>query len=269
MKRFSGIKITRALLKNNVVLEDNSSRLIKNDSSKILNNLQYEYDIRVCICVVLDGFTDKMLDNLVKMRGYFKSSFIVFSVFNCSRLEIEKISVFKHSVVFNSNSKDITLCRNEYLNFFTDNVILFDYMLVIDSLTLHTEITANLFSCFRADRIPKWDVLFANQFYKYYDIDNLITEETLEFHKEKDESIKKQLKMKLQTHIPGDSDLIEVKSAFGGLAIYHKAVVQSNNSYKNDEHISFNLKVSELTTKMFIDPSMQIKTLPDYAYLYV
>jgi hypothetical protein len=269
MKRFSGIKITRALLKNNVVLEDNSSRIIKKDSSKILNNLQYEYDTRVCICVVLDGFTDKMLDALVKIRGYFKTSFIVFSIFNCSQSEVEKISVFKHSVVFNSNSKNITLCRNEYLTFFTDNIILFDYMLVIDSLTLHTEITANLFSCFKPERIPNWDVLFANQLYKYYDIDNLITEDTLEFHKEKDPSIKKEMKMKLQIHIPADSDLIEVKSAFGGLAIYHKAVIQTNNSYKNDEHISFNLKVSEVTNRMYIDPSIQIKTLSDYAYLYV
>jgi hypothetical protein len=269
MKRFSGIKITRALLKNNIVLEDNSSRLIKNDSSKIINNVQYEYDSRVCICVVLDGFTDKMLDNLVKLRGYFKAAFIVFSVFNCSQSEIEKISVIKHSVVFNSNSKDITLCRNEYLNFFTDNANLFDYMLVIDSLTLHTEFTSELFSCFKPDKVSKWDVIFANQFYRYYDIDNLVREETLEFHKEKDESIKKELKMKLQTHIPADSDMINVKSAFGGLAIYHKAVIQTNNSYKNDEHVSFNLKVSELTTKMFIDPSMQIKTLPGYAYLYV
>lgn len=269
MKRFSGIKITRALLKNNVVLEDNSSRLIKNESSKILNNVQYEYDTRACICVVLDGFTDKMLDNLVKIRGYFKSSFIVFSIFNCSQAEIEKISVFKHSVVFNSNSKDITLCRNEYLHFFIDNIILFDYMIIVDSLTLHTEITPELFVCFKPERITKWDVIFANQFYKYYDVDNLITEDTLEYHKEKDERIKKELKMKLQMHIPADSELVNVKSAFGGLAIYSKTIIQSNNTYKNDEHISFNLKISELTNRMYIDPAMQIKTLPEYAYLYV
>ena len=269
MKRIQGIKITRALSKNNVSSTyDSEIKLIKSNNSNIFNSLEYNFNYRVCICVVLDGFNNTILENLIKIRSWFKTSFVVFSIYNCNEQEILQISNFRHSVVFNSNNKNIITCRNDYLRFFLENTALFDAMIVIDSLSLHTELSNESFCCFTEKEFDTWDVIFANQSYKYYDVDNLITEDTKEYHKETNPEIKNKLKKKHQVHIPSDSEPIPVKSAFGGLAIYKKTILSSDNYYRNDEHITFNLKISENTEKMFIYPSLVLETIRDIARHY-
>ena len=73
----------------------------------------------------------------------------------------------------------------------------------------------------------------------------------------------------LKRHISKHADLIPVRSAFGGLAIY-KTKHLTENSYASDGHVSFNLKYYKSGgNRMFLDPSLLLETPSENAYLYL
>ena len=64
-------------------------------------------------------------------------------------------------------------------------------------------------------------------------------------------------------HIPGDSDLIEVKSCFGGLGIYKTKFIKNCKYYGGEdtdnevcEHVAFNECIYANGGKLFINPKM-------------
>jgi len=243
--------IVRSIIKDDTVISSNINY-------EIYNSPDYKYDESVCICIVLDEIPDSnTIVKLSTLRLLFRYSFLVIS-YNFINQQNAYYKNICNSMMFYDS--DETKSRNLYLNFVKQNKSKFDYMIVIDKDTLDSNIHANfkpkMFNCFTYS--DKWDVVFANQTYKYYDIDSLITNETKEYHAEQNEEIKDSIRKRLQYHIPSDSELIPVKSAFGGLGIY-KTYVLNDTFYSDDGHISFNLRISE-NYKLFIDPSLLIET---------
>ncbi len=186
--------------------------------------------LSVSLCV-----TDKL--DTAQMQSYFKKSFVVY---------------VGEGKIDNTNSVSLSPSsnkRNTYLSFVVANKQYFDLMIVLDDAT--ADLTS--FSCCSPKRLETWDAVFANQSYKYYDIDSLVPKPNLP-------------KRELQKHIPSNTPLIPVISAFGGLALY-KVRFLSENMYGPDGHVSFNNRFGG--QRKFIDPSLLLITNPEKASFYV
>jgi hypothetical protein len=109
--------------------------------------------------------------------------------------------------------------------------------------------------------------MFANQTYKYYDIESLVDDKK-QVYRIDDMEVKQKKIKQYQVHIPKNSGLIPVNSAFGGFAVYKTSVLDTGNKYTTDNHISFNLNISKAYSKMFIDSSFIIETNPNNSFLY-
>jgi hypothetical protein len=156
--------------------------------------------------------------------------------------------------------------RNMYLKFIHENRSRFEYMMVVDPLiSLTTKLNPESFNFFRNN--VDFNVMCANQTYKYYDIDSLVDGKRQVYTIENEEARKRKIKQ-YQVHIPKNTGLIPVSSAFGGLAVYKISVLESNNRYTTDNHISFNLNISTTRSKMYIDSSFLIETNPNNYFLY-
>jgi hypothetical protein len=227
---------------------------VSNDGYQIYENTDFHYDASVFICMVLEQLPDpNTILKITTLRLLFKQSFLIL----CCKNSIENMTQINNSVVFYDT--DETNCRNLYLNFVNRNRRKVEYMMVLDKHALDSDLQPGIFNCFGYSE--HWDCIFANQSYKYYDIDSLVTNSTKEYHEETDENLKKMICKRLQYHIPCDNELIPVKSAFGGLGIYKTHVLQ-DSFYSDDGHRGFNLRIAE-THRLFIDPSLVIKTSPD------
>jgi hypothetical protein len=185
--------------------------------------------LSVCLCML-----DKL--NTGQMQSYFKRSFVVY----VGDGKLDNIN----SVSINTPSNK----RNAYLSFVVANKQYFDLMIVLDDAT--ADLTS--FSCCSPNRLETWDAVFANQTYKYYDIDSLEPKPNLS-------------KRELQKHIPSTSSPIPVVSAFGGLALY-KTRFLSENMYGSEGHVLFNTRFGG--QRKFVDPSLLLITKPEMAKLY-
>jgi hypothetical protein len=186
--------------------------------------------LSVCLC---------MLDKLdtAQMQSYFKKSFVVY---------------VGEGKIDNPNSISLTPSsnkRNTYLSFVVANKQHFDLMIVLDDASAYL----SSFSCCSPNRLETWDAVFANQSYKYYDIDSLSPKANLP-------------KRELQKYIPSNTPPIPVISAFGGLALY-KVRFLSENMYGPEGHVVFNTRFGG--QRKFIDPSLLLVTSPEKAKLYV
>jgi len=231
----------------------------------------FVYNKSACICIVLNQdlkFLESMASELQNFRSHLSKTFIVFVTNNASQ---ETVDVFKgvpSSVFMTVPQPTETKCRNVYLDFVTQNVNLFDLMIVMDPIiVLKTHFPSSSLNCLNNLTTAEWDVMFANQSYKYYDVESLITS-TCNLKTVPEES-RKIMKASNQQHIPVDSGLIEVKSAFGGLGIYNTKILATPSYYKNDGHVSFNLGIANNGYKMYIHPEIVIETHPTNAFLYV
>ena len=168
----------------------------------------------------------------------------------------------------------IAFCRNKYLDFVATNPSCkkFDYIVVSDLDNFDSRLTtAGVQSCWqRGD----WDVCCANQKGPYYDIwalrhplwcptncwEQASQLEALGLSPFKSVFVSVYGKM---VHIPINSDWIEVESAFGGLAVYKKSVLDSvsyNGLGKNGEevceHVSLHRMIRSEGGKIFINPAL-------------
>jgi len=218
----------------------------------------------VCICVLIKDTSniEIMIQNLIKAREMFKKTFIVFVSYNIDTIYKEILSNLENCLLINSNkySEEFQL-RNLYLRFVHENKKIFDLMMVIDPINLCLPINVRSFNFLEN---LDFNVAFANQSYKYYDIDSLIDD-----YKDGSAIADPELKKEYQKHISVNNEIIPVKSAFGGLAIYKTEVLDLDNTYTTDNHKTFNLKISQKYSKMFIVPSFLVETSPDNAYLYL
>ena len=158
--------------------------------------------------------------------------------------------------------------RNMYLSFVCDNKNIFDYMIVIEPhVSLWKPLSLTSFNFLKLKDNTQWNAMFANQSYKYYDIENLVSKHIniLEVSEEN----KKQFIKDKQFHIPPNADYIPVDSAYGGFAVYKTHIIHDKIKYMDDGHISFNLKLFGTTSNMFIDPAFVIDTNPKNAHVYL
>mgnify|MGYP000332023105 CR=1 FL=1 len=218
----------------------------------------------VCICVLIKDTSNiqNMIENLIKLREIFKKTFIVFVSYNIDILYKELLSNLENCLLINSSnySEEFQL-RNLYLSFFHENIKMFNLMMVIDPINLYLPINTKSFNFLEN---LDFTVAFANQSYKYYDIDSLIDD-----YKNGSTITDPELKKEQQKHISINNELIPVKSAFGGLAVYKTEVLDIDNKYTTDNHITFNLKISQKYSKMFIIPSFLVETSPENGHLYL
>jgi hypothetical protein len=224
----------------------------------------------VCICMLIDKEFTKYLtrvkENLSFLQSTFNNTFTVFVAHNVQNDVLDDLNILDNTLVINSESVHEYEQRNLYLKFVQENRLMFNYMMVVDpKISLGLPLKKESFNFFSD---VDFNVAFANQTYKYYDIESLI-EGSKQVYTIEDENMKNAKIKQYQKHIPKHTELIPVQSAFGGFAVYNTNVLDSSNKYTTDNHISFNLSISKQYSKMFIVPSFLIETLPSNAFLYV
>ena len=230
------------------------------------------FQVSVCICTLLHNDEqnfDTIIANIRSLQTMFQKSFVVFVESNSTDKTVEVFSKLENALFIHLESASESDQRNAYLSFVKKNSRTFDCMVVIDtSIALKVPLQKSSFSCFEGGRYGSWDAVFANQSYKYYDIQSLRSRDCpTDMSELPDEE--KQLKIRnLRRHIPRDEKMIPVSSAFGGLAVYKVGLLEKC-SYKADGHISFNILYNQQTPKMFIDPSLVLETQEANAHLYL
>jgi len=164
--------------------------------------------------------------------------------------------------------------RNRYLQEILENSEYddVDFIVIADFNGLNNLINLDsVASCFeRSD----WDACFANQSKKYYDIwalrhplwspNDCWSQHSFfrKYLKVPELALYSSVQARM-IHLPPDSDWIEVDSAFGGFAIYRKAVL-TQGSYIGEtsdgvaccEHVPFNLSLRKKGYKLFINPRL-------------
>ena len=225
-----------------------------------------------CVCIMLHNVEQSMpsiVENINIFRNLFKRIFFVLIDNNSTDNTFQLCKNIPNSILLQSTGEEEYATRNMYLKFVYSNKTLFNYMIVIDAdIALRNPLTMTSFKFLEAEMVDHWDVIFANQSYKYYDIQNLITP-NFNIQDVSLDQVEKVIQNE-QTHIPSDAGLIPVKSAYGGFAIYKTHILDINNKYTTDKHVSFNLRLHNKlpNIKMFIDSSFVIETHSDNAYLY-
>jgi len=222
------------------------------------------YKKRACICTVINSIRN--MHNIPQKMEQFNSIlsevFVVYVLTFSADDVIEKLSNNNTLILCLEDKEDtITKCRNVYLNFVIANKDLFDIMIVVDAdRSLYNDIKPIYFTCLSNENIHKWNAVFANQSYKYYDIESLNGSIFNKDLSSLDEEEKKEMIKKYQQHIPDDCGLIPVRSAFGGLAIYKTSILHESIKYRSDGHKSFNMELSKDVPKMYIDSSLILES---------
>ncbi len=230
------------------------------------------FQVSVCICTLLNNDEhnfDTIISNIRSLQTMFQKSFVVFVESNSTDKTVEIFSKLENALFIHLDTASEADQRNAYLSFVKKNTRLFDCMLVVDtSIALKAPLQKSSFSCFDGSRYGTWDAVFANQSYRYYDIQSLRSKNCPTDMSELPEE-ERQLKIRsMRYHIPRDEKLIPVSSAFGGLGVYKVGFLEKC-SYKTDGHVSFNLVYSQQTTRMFIDPSLVLETQESNSHLYL
>ena len=185
----------------------------------------------------------------------------------------------------------IRFCRNYYVQWIRENYTahLWDYVVVADLDGMNKKIkSAGINSCFLST--ISWDAVFANQKYGYYDIYALrhavwmqydcfrvlnIMKKKLGlwllarpirsflFKRIYFDQLRKKLIYNKMFKIPVNSEWIQVRSAFGGLAIYRTELFLKNDysvicdrGFIRSEHIDFHEKCIKDDYKLFINPKL-------------
>jgi len=199
---------------------------------------------------------------------------------------LEKLSKYKKNFSYESYGRlksqkplrtdRLALCRNrclEYLNYEKNNWV--HYLIVVDADGVCSFLNSKIV---REIILKKnWAAMTANMRTKYYDIFalrhktwcpqdfNLSIKEDLKNGLNFRQAYYKNVTSKM-VNIKSSSDLIEVDSAFGGLAIYKKSSIPKNAKYigldeNNEEiceHVSFHNSIRKNKGKIFINPKLII-----------
>ncbi|HFU75449.1 MAG TPA: hypothetical protein ENK91_00070 [Bacteroidetes bacterium] len=168
----------------------------------------------------------------------------------------------------------IAVCRNKYLDEINTNNLYsdIDYVIMADLDDVNTLLTSKaIISCWEQNH---WDICTANQKYAYYDIyalrhdiwqpnDCLKQYDFLRQYGLSKEKAQLSAIYSKMVHIQEESEWIEVDSAFGGLAIYKKEILQNieytgldNNGEEICEHVPFHTKLKKRGYKIYINPKL-------------
>jgi hypothetical protein len=214
----------------------------------------------------VDTYLKPLKENISFLQSLFDKTFVVFVAHNVEQETLDVLDTLDHSLLIKTDSILQYEQRNLYLKFVHENRVIFNSMMVIDpKISLTLPLNKSSF-----DFISKneFNVAFSNQTYKYYDIESLI-EGSKHVYKIEDLDEKNEKIKQYQKHISRYGEPIPVQSAFGGFAIYNMNVLDDDNKYTTDNHISFNLTISKKYSRMYIIPSFLIETPPSISSLYV
>ena len=232
--------------------------------------------------------TIKCLDNIFlesKKHEYFlvESDSSDKSVVELERLNQRKdfsyVSLGKLKQKFPIRTERIAFCRNRYIDLIFDaDYEWVDYLVIVDFDGVCTSLKKrDFYSCWQ---YQNWDVFTANTSDIYYDIwalrqnnwspndcwQNKKDLMQIGFNKQASEEISVNSRM---IKINPDSDIIQVDSAFGGLAIYKKNSIPRQAYYqgklnKNEicEHVFFNRFITSNGGQIFINPKLVIGKAP-------
>jgi len=171
-----------------------------------------------------------------------------------------------------TRTEKLAEARNTYLNYVQTNPELADaeYLVVSDFNNLNSELTHEAFK--QSIELNAWDVCTANQSTKYYDVWALRHEqwspndcwEALNFYRKKGVRPGAALLAAVHSrmvHIPKSEPIIEVDSAFGGLAIYKMQII-GNTRYRGKnlkglpicEHVPFHQELKSKGHKIIVNP---------------
>ena len=163
-------------------------------------------------------------------------------------------------------------CRNAYLKEIRENDLYtdVDYVVMADLDGINTELSPESFeSCWHRD---DWDACFANPDGSYYDIwalrhplwsPNDCTAQNKflnEYSSDLEGNLYASVLSRMIT-IPREAEWIEVDSAFGGLGIYKKAILQAGQyagvtaqGEEVCEHVPFHAQLKAEGARLFINP---------------
>jgi len=163
-------------------------------------------------------------------------------------------------------------CRNEYMRFLTTSQSNYDLIVVNDFDIKNNKLSAKAFFSILTERF-EWSALFANQSGRYFDIYALrhpewnsrdCFAEAAELRLVGDLNYRHKAIWAKMKRISKSSPPIEVKSAFGGLAIYKsKDLLGLDYSLypgvgpHESEHISLHYKLINRGCKLYIHPKLQ------------
>lgn len=233
------------------------SRYLKSEVSRIKKSLSSAR--QVYFFLVESDSSDTTLEVLAEMSG----SDACFSYVSLGELR----------AIYERRTERIAYCRNTYLKRLEEDPLYeyADYVVVADFDGVNQLLTPQAVeTCWRHS---SWDVCTANQHGSYYDIWALRHpvwspndyEQVKKFMRQYGLSrYRSQVAAVISRmiHIPCDSPWIQVDSAFGGLAIYKKSIIQGclySGSLSGDsicEHVPFNAKIVKNGGKIFINPAM-------------
>ena len=168
-------------------------------------------------------------------------------------------------------------CRNKYVEKIRSNSQEYDYVVVADLDGVNKRVRRKTFSSVFSEK-NDWDMCAANQTFGYYDIyalraenwceDDYQTELYNQLNQEylnycERDAIRQKIIYSKMRRIPKQSEWINVRSAFGGLAIYKAEVFNkfdytATNSEQSIEceHVTLHRKMLESGMKMYICPTM-------------
>jgi hypothetical protein len=166
----------------------------------------------------------------------------------------------------------LRFCRNEYMSFLSSSKSNYDFIVVNDFDIKNNKLNAKAFFSVLTERF-EWSALFANQSGKYFDIYALrhpewnsrdCFAEAAELRLAGDVNYRHKAIWAKMKRISKSSPPIEVKSAFGGLAIYKsKDLLGLDYSLypgvglHESEHISLHYKLINCGCKLYIHPKLQ------------
>ena len=214
---------------------------------------------RVSFYVVESDSSDNTLSVLRNLRN--------------SKHNFEFTSLGNLSLSYPDRFTRLMFCRNRYVQFIRELSFLEKpkYIMVVDFDIKNNCLNLNPLQTLLTH--SWWDGLFVNQRGRYYDILALrkkgwVEEDCFqEYHRLakslKREEAKEQAIWSKMIKIPRSSPIIEVKSAFGGLAIYRSKIFDKfdySNELKGSrlesEHTSLHKKITNSGGKLFIVPEM-------------
>ncbi len=250
---------------------NNIQMLQQKPAVNIAENADATYPFTVCLCTILHNNQkdyETIVSNIRSFQRMFKKSFVVFVESKSTDNTVELFSKLDNALFIRMDATSTEAeCRNAYLAFVKRNTSLFDMIVVADvNIAFKNPISRESLECFKKPN--KWSALFANQSYRYYDIQSLRTKECPSDLSELDDETRKTRVRTLRRHIPRDEKFISVVSAFGGLAIYKTQYLLACE-YANDGHVTFNIRFNAVSKDMFIDPNLVLETLEENVSLYV
>lgn len=233
-----------------------------------------EKSLRVDIEILQNSFQDFLKVNFFLVESHSTDkSLELLELLKCEKSNFDFVHLNEND---ENEIRTIRLAnaRNRYLSEIFNNEIYknIQYLVVADFNALNSDLTReSVLSCWSGN---DWDVVTANQSAHYYDIWALRHAiwspndcwENLKFLRGHGVRPEKALYAAVQSKmikIPADSDWIEVDSAFGGLAIYSRNILEGAFylGVKSDglpvcEHVPFHATIKLNGGKILINPSL-------------